>query len=217
MEKNRVMACQVNSLSSFRLESSAARPDTWRGVFRISTAANPVMAVATLAAILMASNASASRPAARNSANRDDVGSVPQAAVSIPLLNNGQVAKFAVEVVIPVLTMDFKNWSEDIAEVLAQFQRHEGWKVFLVATERHSALDFVRECRLVSTVVANRAAVSTSESASGSYCLAVPVPLRMAFESADDRCLEEVMAEVVDYVCQTGEPERGRKIRTGMR
>ena len=200
-------------------ETAVARHDTWRKAFRLSAAANLVMAVTAFAAVLMAWNAYANRPEPRYFATRADGGIVPLVAVSLPFLNNGQVANFAVEAVTRALTMDFKNWRGDLAEASVYFQRPEGWNGFLAAMERSGTLDFVRERRLVSSAVANGAAiVDDGLDARGRYSWTVQIPLRITFESASERSVEEMMAEVVVSRLPTWESPRAVGItRIGMR
>lgn len=200
-------------------ESAVARNDAWRKAFRLSASANLVMAVVALAAVLMAWHAFASRPEPRYFATRADGGIVPLVAVSLPFLNNGQVANFAVEAVTRAFTMDFKNWRGDLAEASAYFQRPEGWNGFLAAIEASGTLDFVRERRLVSSAVANGAAiVDDGMDARGRYSWTVQIPLRITFESASERSVEEMIAEVVVSRLPTWEsPSAVGITRIGMR
>jgi len=114
-------------------ESSISRHETYQKAFKFSAMGNVIMAVATVASLAMAWSAWSSQPEPRYFATREDGGIIPLVAVSQPFLNNGQVTNFAVEAVTRSLTMDFKNWREDLAEASEYFQRPDGWNNFLSA------------------------------------------------------------------------------------
>lgn len=179
-------------------ESTISRHETYQKAFRFSAIANVILAVATLASVSMAWNAYTSKPEPRYFATREDGGIIPLVAVSQPFLNNGQVTNFAVEAVTRSLTMDFKNWREDLAEASEFFQRPEGWNNFLTAIQDSGTLDFVRERRLISNAVANGAVIiDDGVDARGRYSWTVQIPLKVTFESANERSVEDMIAEVV--------------------
>jgi intracellular multiplication protein IcmL len=179
-------------------ESPLARYETYQKAFKLSAIGNVIMAVATVASIAMAWSAHSSKPEPRYFATREDGGIIPLVAVSQPFLNNGQVTNFAVEAVTRSLTMDFKNWREDLAEASEYFQRPDGWNNFLSAIQESGTLDFVRERRLISNAVANGAVIiDDGVDARGRYSWTVQIPLKVTFESANERSVEEMMAEVV--------------------
>ncbi|MFG6573560.1 type IVB secretion system apparatus protein IcmL/DotI [Sulfitobacter sp. 1A13353] len=180
------------------VESPLARYETYQKAFRVSAIGNVIMAVATTASIAMAWGAYSSQPEPRYFATREDGGIIPLVAVSSPFLNNGQVTNFAVEAVTRALTMDFKNWREDLAQASEYFQRPEGWNNFLTAIDKSGTLDFVRNKRLISNAVANGATiVDDGVDALGRYSWTVQIPLKVTFESANERSVEDMMAEVI--------------------
>ncbi|HDZ51501.1 hypothetical protein LCGC14_0112300 [marine sediment metagenome] len=179
-------------------ESPLARYETYQKAFRFSAIANVIMAVATVTSIAMAWGAYSSQPEPRYFATREDGGIIPLVAVSSPFLNNGQVTNFAVEAVTRALTMDFKNWREDLAQASEYFQRPEGWNNFLTAIDSSGTLDFVRNKRLISNAVANGATIiDDGVDARGRYSWTVQIPLKVTFESANERSVEDMMAEVI--------------------
>lgn len=179
-------------------ETPVARHETYQKAFRVAALGNVIMAVATVASIAMAWQAVSSKPEPRYFATREDGGIIPLVAVSSPFLNDGQVTNFAVEAVTRALTMDFKNWREDLSEASDYFQRPDGWNNFLSAIESSGTLDFVRDRRLISNAVANGATiVDEGVDARGRYSWTVQVPLQVTFESANERSTEEMLAEVV--------------------
>lgn len=179
-------------------ETPVARYETYQKAFRLSAAANLVLALITLVSVWMAWSAFTSQPEPRYFATREDGGIIPLVAISQPFLNNGQVTNFAVEATTRALTMDFKNWREDLAEASEYFQRPEGWDNFLTALEKSGTLDFVRNRRLISNAVANGATIiDNGIDARGRYSWTVQIPLTVTFESANERSTEDLLAEVV--------------------
>ncbi len=179
-------------------ESPLARYETYQKAFRFSAIANVIMGIATVTSIAMAWGAYSSQPEPRYFATREDGGIIPLVAVSSPFLNNGQVTNFAVEAVTRALTMDFKNWREDLAQASEYFQRPEGWNNFLTAIDESGTLDFVRNKRLISNAVANGATIiDDGVDARGRYSWTVQIPLKVTFESANERSVEDMMAEVI--------------------
>ena len=77
----------------------------------------------------------------------------------------------------------------------------------------------MRERRLVSSAVANGAAiVDDGVDSRGRYSWTVQIPLRITFESASERSVEEMMAEVVVSRLPTWESPNAVGItRIGMR
>lgn len=180
------------------VESPLARHETYQKAFKFSALVNVIMSIATVLSVAMAWNAYSSQPEPRYFATREDGGIIPLVAVSQPFLNNGQVTNFAVEAVTRSLTMDFKNWREDLAEASEYFERPDGWNNFLIAIEASGTLDFVRERRLISNAVANGAVIiDDGIDARGRYSWTVQIPLQITFESSNERSVEDMIAEVV--------------------
>lgn len=179
-------------------ESPVSRHETYQRAFKVSAVANVIMAAATAASIAMAWSAWSSQPEPRYFATREDGGIIPLVAVSQPFLNNGQVTNFAVEAVTRSLTMDFKNWREDLADASVYFQRPDGWTNFLTAIQDSGTLDFIRNKRLISNAVANGAVIiDAGIDSRGRYSWTVQIPLKITFESSAERSVQDMMAEVV--------------------
>ncbi|MFX4300082.1 type IVB secretion system apparatus protein IcmL/DotI [Pseudosulfitobacter pseudonitzschiae] len=191
------------------MESPLVRHETYQRAFKLSALANVVLALVTLASVSMAWNASTSMPEPRYFATREDGGIIPLVAISSPFLNNGQVTNFAVEAVTQAMTMDFKNWREDLAASSQYFQRPDGWENFLQALEASGTLDFIRNRRLISNAVASQATIIDSGlDARGRYSWTVQVRMMVTYESSSERSTEEMLAEVVISRIPTWESSR---------
>lgn len=191
------------------MESPLVRHETYQRAFKVSALTNIILSVVTLASVSMAWNATTSIPEPRYFATREDGGIIPLVAISSPFLNNGQVTNFAVEAVTNAMTMDFKNWREDLAASSQYFQRPDGWENFLQALEASGTLDFIRNRRLISNAVASQATIVDSGIDSrGRYSWTVQVRMMVTYESSSERSTEEMLAEVVISRIPTWESSR---------
>lgn len=140
----------------------------------------------------------ASKPEPRYFAAKEDGGILPLVAVSSPYLTDGQVTNFAVEAVTSAMTLDFANWRKDLANAAGYFERPEGWNSFLDAVQKSGMLNYIRERRLVSAVVANGAViVGSGLDARKRYSWTVQMPLNVTYESASEISRDNLLAEVV--------------------
>lgn len=140
-------------------ETALARHETYQTGFKRMALASMVMAAATLTATSAAWWSMTQKPEPRYFVAREDGGIIPLVPVSQPYLDNGQVTNFAVEAITRSLTFNFVNWREDLAEASEYFERPDGWDNFLEALDSSGMLDFVRDRRLISNVVANGAVI----------------------------------------------------------
>ena len=139
----------------------------------------------------------ATRPEPRYFAAKADGGILPLVPVSSPFLTDGQITNFAVEAVTRALTMDFANWRSDLSGASAYFERPDGWNNFLDAIEDSGMLSYVREHRLVSTVVATGAViVSAGLDDRKRFSWVVQIPLNVTYESASEISRDSLVAEM---------------------
>jgi intracellular multiplication protein IcmL len=179
-------------------EAKLDRYETYKRGFQLATIGLCLMGVVTLVSVSMAYWAFTSKPEPRYFATREDGGIIPLIAVNQPFLQDGQVTNFAVEAVTTSMTMDFANWRQDLAESSKYFQRPDGYQNFLAALENAKILDFVRDRNLVSTAIANGAVITgRGVDALGRYSWTLQIPLRVTYQSANERTTQELLAEVV--------------------
>ena len=130
-------------------------------------------------------------------ATRVDGGVLPLVPISTPYLTDGQVTNFAVEAITHALTLDFANWRDDLLDASKYFKKPDGWNNFLDAVESSGMLSYIRDHRLVSTVVANGAVIVKSGlEESNSYSWQVQVPLVITYESASEISRDSLLAEL---------------------
>ena len=174
-----------------------SRYETWMHSHRRMSVAVAIMAAVTGLAVAVSTWSLMSRPEPKYFAAREDGGILPLVPVSSPFLTDGQVTSFAVEAITTALTMDFANWRDDLSGASKYFERPEGWNSFLDALEESGMLSYVREHRLVSTVVATRAViVSAGTDHRRRYSWVVQVPLSITYESASEISRDSLVAEI---------------------
>ncbi len=131
-------------------------------------------------------------------ATRVDGGVLPLVPLSTPFLTDGQVTNFAVEAVTHAMTIDFANWRNDLLSASKYFEQPDGWNNFLDAMETSGMLNYIRDHRLVSTVVASGAVITSSGlSKSKNYTWEVQIPLVITYESASEISRDSLLAELV--------------------
>lgn len=157
-----------------------------------------VMSVVTAGSLGLAIWTLNSKPEPVYFATRDTGGILPLVPVSTPYLSDGSVTNFAVKAVTHALTMDFANWRDDLLEASAYFEHPDGWNGFLDAIEKSGMLSYLRDHRLVSTVVANGATITeTGLDDRNRYSWNVQVPLSITYESASEISRDDLLADIV--------------------
>ena len=174
-----------------------SRYETWMHSHRRMSVAVIMMTAVTGMAVAASVAAIATRPEPRYFAAMADGGILPLVPVSSPFLTDGQVTNFAVEAVTRALTMDFANWRSDLSGASAYFERPDGWNNFLDAINDSGMLSYIREHRLVSTVVATGAViVSAGLDDRKRYSWVVQIPLNVTYESASEISRDSLVAEM---------------------
>lgn len=179
------------------MEQAVLRHETYARSNKRLTYAVMVLSAACVISVAIAFTVTMSKPEPRYFATRTDGQLLPLIAVSTPFLTDGQITSFAVEAVTKSLTIDFANWRQDLTEAAIYFERSGGWEAFLDAIQSSGMLSYVRERRLVSTVVANGATIVRSGlDEQRRYSWVVQVPLTITYESATEISRDTLLAEL---------------------
>lgn len=179
-------------------EAALLRHETYAKGLRRLIVTTAVLAVASSVAISAAAWAVFSKPEPRYFATRMDGGIIPLTPLNEPTLTSNEVTTFAAKAVSTALTLNFKNFREDLARAEPFFEKGEGWQNFLQALETSSMLRYVVNRRLVSTAVANGASIiDRGVDARGRYSWTVQVPLTITYESSNEVNRSTLLAEVV--------------------
>lgn len=191
-------------------ETALSRHETYRNGFQRMTLATAAMAAATIVAVASSWWAFSKVPEPRYFVAREDGGIIPLVAVDKPYLTDGAVTNYAVEAITRALTLNFVTWRQDLAEASEYFDRPDGWNNFLEAIEGSGVLDFVRNRRLISSVVANGAVIiSAGPNADGAYAWVVQVPLTITYQSSSESNTENRLAEIEITRLPTWKTSRG--------
>lgn len=191
-------------------ETALARHETYRNGFQRMTLATAAMAAATVVAVASSWWAFSRVPEPRYFVAREDGGIIPLVAVDKPYLTDGAVTNYAVEAITRALTLNFVTWRQDLAEASEYFDRPDGWNNFLEAIEGSGVLDFVRNRRLISSVVANGAVIiSSGPNANGVYTWVIQVPLTITYQSSSESNTENRLAEIEITRLPTWKTSRG--------
>ncbi|WP_411840092.1 type IVB secretion system apparatus protein IcmL/DotI [Paracoccus sp. ME4] len=190
--------------------AALSRHETWQIGFTRMAAVALVASIAAFVAICAAWWSMSQKPEARYFIAREDGGIIPLVAVTEPYLNDGQVTNFAVEAITKALTFNFVNWRQDLASSSEYFERPDGWNNFLAAIEGSGMLEFVRNRRLISSVVANGAViVQSGPDATGRFSWVIQVPITITYQSSSETSTENRMAEVQVTRLPTWQSSRG--------
>ena len=174
------------------------RYQTWMRSHERMAMITLIMSAVTALSVVVASYALLKQPEPIYFAARQDGGILPLVPVSSPYLSDGEVTNFAVQAVTRALTFDFANWRSSLTDAAAYFERPGGWNDFLDALDSSGMLAYIREHRLVSTVVANGAAIIDSGLDSRRrFSWTVQIPLNITYESASELSRDQRLAELV--------------------
>lgn len=191
-------------------QTALSRHETYQTGFKRMAAATTVAVATALVAISAAWWSFSQKPEARYFIAREDGGIIPLVPVSEPYLNDGQVTNFAVEAITKSLTFNFVNWRQDLASSSEYFERPDGWNNFLAAIEGSGMLDFVRNRRMISSVVANGAVIIQSgPDSTGRFSWIVQVPITITYQSSSETSTENRMAEIQVTRLPTWQSSRG--------
>ncbi len=179
------------------VEYTLRRYETWMTSHERMSKTVLVMAVLSIVMLVVMLVVLSTKPDPVYFATRADGGVLPLVPISTPYLTDGQVTNFAVEAVTHALTLDFANWRSDLREASRYFEKPDGWNNFLDALEYSGMLSYVRDHRLVSTVVANGAVIVKSGLDQAShYTWQVQIPLVITYESASEISRDSLLAEI---------------------
>jgi intracellular multiplication protein IcmL len=191
-------------------ETALLRHETYQVGFKRMTIAAMVMAATTFLSVGVTWWAVSEQPEPRYFVAREDGGIIPLVAVSQPYLSDGAVTNFAVEAITDALTINFVTWRADLASASEYFERPDGWNNFLEALEGSGVLEFVRNRRLISSVVANGATiVQSGPGGDGRYRWVVQVPITITYQSANQSSTDNRLAEIQITRLPTWQTSRG--------
>ena len=193
-----ILADELPMKTIGKARNATARHEAWIRSHERMSITVLVMSLVSAISIAMSIWSITSKPSPVYFATREDGGILPLVPVSIPFLSDGTVTNFAVEAVTHALTLDFANWRDDLTDAAGYFEHPDGWNGFLDAIDGSGMLSYIRDHRLVSTVVANGATVVGSGlDARNRHSWNVQMPLSITYESASEISRESLLADVI--------------------
>lgn len=130
-------------------------------------------------------------------ATREDGTITPLIGVEQPYLSDNAVMNFAVEAVSESLSLSFVDLEDDVNKSNIYFTKPAGWAAFITTLENSQMLEFIRNRRVVSTVIAqNPRIVSRGLNSDGAYSWTMQVPLSITYMSSSSQSNERQLATV---------------------
>ena len=191
------------------VETALGRHETYQAGFRRLGIAVIAMAITSSLSVGTAWWALSQKPEPRYFMAREDGGIIPLVGVTQPYLSNGEITNFAVEAITKAMTMNFVTWRSDLSESSEYFERPGGWNNFLEALEGSGTLEFIRNRRLISSVVANGAVIVSNGVSDGRYTWVVQVPITITYQSSSEQSTETRLAEIQIARLPTWQTSRG--------
>lgn len=168
-----------------KIESILTRADTYKVAYRrmsfVALALAATTVISTAAAVALA----LSKPAPVYFATNSDGSITPIIPVSQPHLSPAEVANFATEAATRSLTYSFSNYRAEFEDMKPYFSKPRGWNSFVDAVNKSGQLELVKNQRLNTTAVAQRAViVREGLNPDGIYEWIVQLPLRVTYQSS---------------------------------
>lgn len=179
------------------IETVLLRADVYRTAYKrmsiIAIVTTIGMVIAVLAAILLAM----AKPEARYFATTTDGKIQPLVALTEPYLSAAEITTYAAEAVTRSFTYSFATYQQDFQDAQQYFTKPRGWNSFVDAVEKSGTFDLVKNRRLVTTAIAQRAViVREGNNASGQYEWTVQMPVRLTYQSATENTGQSMMVTV---------------------
>ncbi len=173
---------------------TAAAQNRWAMHAAVRVMAFAVMAACclSLAAVLVAAWALTRPPQHKYFATRISGELIELTPLDQPHRSDTQVTNFTVDAITRSLSLDFANYRQELADV-ETFFTSSGWEAFLSELQRSGNLELIRNRRMISSAVANGAAVlRKGVDGSGIYTWHVEMPLTITYQSSSESQVQEL-------------------------
>ncbi len=168
-----------------KIESVLIRADTYRIAYLRMSKIALVLAGLTLISTLSAIYLIVDRPAPIYFATNADGSITPIVPLREPHLSPAEIANFATEAATRALTYSFSNYRGEFEDLKPYFTKPRGWNSFVDALNRSGQLDLVKNQRLNTTAVAQRAVIAREGiNVDGAYEWIVQLPIRVTYQSS---------------------------------
>ncbi|GLU29920.1 type IVB secretion system apparatus protein IcmL/DotI [Brucella sp. NBRC 12950] len=168
-----------------RVESVLIRAETYRSAYRRMTFIAISLAATTAICATAATLLAISRPTPVYFATNASGSITRLIPLTEPYLSPAEIASFATEAATRALTYSFSNYRAEFEDMKPYFAVPVGWNSFVDALNRSGQIDLVKNQRLNTTAIAQRAViVREGLNPEGIYNWIVQLPLRVTYQSS---------------------------------
>lgn len=196
-----------------QLETVLMRADVYRTAYRRMSIVALALLVVTVIAVCAAVSLALTRPEPRYFATTTDGRIQPLIPLDRPHLSAAEVSTYAAEAVTSSFTYSFATYQQDFQRAQQYFTKPRGWNSFVEAIQKSGTLDLVKNRRLNTTAIAQRAViVREGVGANGTYEWIVQMRVRVTYQSASEVTGQNLMVTVTLQRLQSYEHPRGAAI-----
>ncbi|QOF75200.1 type IVB secretion system apparatus protein IcmL/DotI (plasmid) [Aminobacter sp. SR38] len=196
-----------------QIETILMRADVYRTAYRRMSIIALALLVVAVIAVLAAVSLALTRPEPRYFATTADGRIQPLIPLDQPHLSAAEIATYAAEAVTRSFTYSFATYQQDFQDAQQYFTKPQGWNSFVDAVQKSGTLDLVKNRRLNTTAIAQRAViVREGVSANGVYEWIVQMPVRVTYQSASEVTGQNLMVTITLQRLQSYEHPRGAAI-----
>lgn len=195
------------------IETVLMRADVYRTAYRRMSIIALALLVVAVIAVLAAVSLAMTRPEPRYFATTTDGRIQPLIPLDRPHLSAAEISTYSAEAVTASLTYSFATYQQDFQRAQQYFTKPRGWNSFVDAIQKSGTLDLVKNRRLNTTAIAQRAViVREGIGANGIYEWTVQMPVRVTYQSASEVTGQNLMVTVTLERLQSYEHPRGAAI-----
>ncbi|NKC23480.1 type IVB secretion system apparatus protein IcmL/DotI [Ochrobactrum oryzae] len=193
-----------------QIETILMRADVYRTAYRRMSIIALALLVVAVIAVLAAVSLALTRPEPRYFATTADGRIQPLIPLDQPHLSAAEIATYAAEAVTRSFTYSFATYQQDFQDAQQYFTKPQGWNSFVDAVQKSGTLELVKNRRLNTTAIAQRAVIVRQYN--GVYEWIVQMPVRVTYQSASEVTGQNLMVTITLQRLQSYEHPRGAAI-----
>ncbi len=195
------------------IETVLMRAEVWRSAYRRMSVIALCLLVVTVISVTIAAALALAKPEPRYFATTVDGRIQPLIPVDRPHLSANEVVTYAAEAVTRSFTYSFATYQQDFQDAQQFFTKPRGWNSFVEAIQKSGTLELVKNRRLNSTAIAQRAViVREGVNSEGVYEWIVQMPVRVTYQSASEVTGQNMTVTITMQRLQTYEHPRAAAI-----
>ncbi|RWB93278.1 MULTISPECIES: type IVB secretion system apparatus protein IcmL/DotI [unclassified Mesorhizobium] len=196
-----------------QIETVLMRADVYRAAYKRMSIIALALLVTTVISVIAAVTMALTKPEPRYFASTTDGRIQPLIPLDQPHLSAAEITTYAAEAVTRSFTYSFATYQQDFQDAQQYFTKPQGWNSFVDAVQKSGTLDLVKNKRLNTTAIAQRAViVREGVGPNGIYEWIVQMPVRVTYQSASEVTGQNMMVTVTLQRLQSYEHPRGAAI-----